>query len=514
MKKQKIFVIVIVILLILTVTFAGCDELPGKSAYDLAVENGYEGTLTEWLESLKGVNTEGKSAYELAVENGFTGTVTEWLESLKGVDGEDGAASSVGKSAYELAVENGFTGTVTEWLQSLKGTDGEDGAAASVGKSAYQLAVENGFVGTVNEWLASLKGTDGLDGQNGADTSLMSVSYAANKTILSTVTIYCEFEISGSTTNSAGSGIIIADDKENGDAYIITNYHVVFDSSATPKISNNITLYLYAMQYSQYKIAATYIGGSLTYDVAVLKIENSDIYKNSASMPADISNNTTQYVGETAIAVGNPQGTGISVTTGIVSVDSEYIEMTGADGVTPVKFRVLRIDTAVNSGNSGGGLFNSAGQLIGMVNAKIISSNVENIGYAIPLNVVMNAYNNIMRNCDGIENLKMQRCLLGVTIFASASTAFYNTDTSKTEITETISVESVSETGAAFDILLKDDIILSTTYGGITNEVKRVFELVDFSLNFVHNETLTLTIIRDGVTMDVHIQLVNVIEVE
>ncbi len=80
-----------------------------------------------------GVN--GLSAYELAVQNGFTGTLTEWLESLKGADGKDGMDGADGKdglSAYEIALKNGFVGTESEWLNSLKGKDGADGNSPEV----------------------------------------------------------------------------------------------------------------------------------------------------------------------------------------------------------------------------------------------------------------------------------------------------------------------------------------------------------------------------------------------
>lgn len=141
----------------------------GKTAYDLAVEKGYKGTLKEWLESLKGSDgqngSEGKSAYELAVEKGYTGTLEEWLLSLNGTNGSNG------KSAYELAVEKGYEGTLDEWLESLKGSNGSDGQDGSNGKSAYELAVEKGYSGTIEEWLESLNGTDGKDGSDGSDGS-------------------------------------------------------------------------------------------------------------------------------------------------------------------------------------------------------------------------------------------------------------------------------------------------------------------------------------------------------
>ena len=135
------------------------DELErgdnGKSAYEIAVENGFTGTEEEWLETLKGQNGEaGKSAYEIAVENGFTGTEEQWLAALSGQNG------ATGKSAYEIAVENGFTGTEEQWLAALVGQNG------ATGKSAYELAVENGFKGTEEQWLASLKGENGATGKS------------------------------------------------------------------------------------------------------------------------------------------------------------------------------------------------------------------------------------------------------------------------------------------------------------------------------------------------------------
>ncbi len=134
----------------------------------------------------------GKSAYEIAVENGFVGTEEDWLASLKGetgaagqngqdgkngVDGTNGLNGEAGKSAYEIAVANGYTGTEEDWLASLKGATGARGATGAKGakgakgddgKSAYEIAVENGFEGTEEEWLASLKGEKGETGATGA----------------------------------------------------------------------------------------------------------------------------------------------------------------------------------------------------------------------------------------------------------------------------------------------------------------------------------------------------------
>lgn len=133
----------------------------GKSAYEIAVENGFVGTEIEWLESLKGA--DGK--------NGVDGAPgQDGIDGKNGADGQDGANGSDGKSAYEIAVANGFIGIESEWLESLQGKDGidgEPGVNGTDGKSAYIIAVEHGFTGTETEWLASLKGADGKDGADG-----------------------------------------------------------------------------------------------------------------------------------------------------------------------------------------------------------------------------------------------------------------------------------------------------------------------------------------------------------
>lgn len=154
----------------------GADGKDGLSAYEIALENGYSGTESEWLISLKGADglpgqdgtdgANGKSAYELAVENGFAGTEEEFLVSLKGDKGDAG-------NSVELSIQNGAlmwrtvdsAGTPTYmWvhllsIDSIKGEEGE---------SAYETAVSAGFEGTELEWLESLKGEKGESGEQGA----------------------------------------------------------------------------------------------------------------------------------------------------------------------------------------------------------------------------------------------------------------------------------------------------------------------------------------------------------
>lgn len=197
---------------------------------------------------------DGKSAYQIAQDNGYTGTETEWLESLHGatgatgatgVDGQDGAN---GLSAYELAVQQGYSGDLTSWLASLhgadgqdgvdgtngtNGTDGADGQDGADGKSAYQIAVDNGFVGNESAWLASLvgatgakgdKGDTGDAGQDGADGTTVAVgttttgAAGTNASVTSTYnsvtnTITLDFTIPRGATGESGSSANITADE-------------------------------------------------------------------------------------------------------------------------------------------------------------------------------------------------------------------------------------------------------------------------------------------------------------
>lgn len=200
--------------------FEGDDDIPIPPTPDL-----YTQLLQKIAEIQAGINgKDGLSTYEIAVENGFVGTVSDWLESLKGsdglpgkdgingtdgvdgkdgadgrngvdgkdgrdgVDGQNGTDGENGLSAYELAVQNGYMGTEEEWLLSLKGRNGIDGKTVELrvynnelqyrwldsvghdvsmwthlflltnlkGKSAYEVAAENGYTGTEEEWLQSI----------------------------------------------------------------------------------------------------------------------------------------------------------------------------------------------------------------------------------------------------------------------------------------------------------------------------------------------------------------------
>lgn len=162
-------------------------------------------------------------------------------------------------------------------------------------------------------------------------------------------------------TSGAGSGVIIA-----REGYVITNHHVIDGADTIIVRTTDGT-----------EFPATLVGSDAASDVAVLKIDPAD----KTLTVAILGDSAKLMVGEDAIAIGNPLGSlGGTVTNGIISALDREITIDGES------MRLLQTNAAVNPGNSGGGLFNLAGELIGVVNAKSSGENVEGLGFAIPIN--------------------------------------------------------------------------------------------------------------------------------
>ena len=370
-------------------------------------------------------------------------------------------------------------------------------------------------VGNGGDTVINVDGGDTYENINITSTSNGSL-LAASKAVLSAVSIICTFDettysfLGQPTTEekaSAGSGVIYKLDKEKGDAYIITNYHVIYNASADQKdgISDDIRLYLYGMEMmtseeKTYAIPATYVGGSMNYDIAVLKVTASDVLMSSCARAVDVADSNGVSVLDTAIAVGNPGAGGLSATVGYISVDSEDITVAFEVGNSQkgVSLRVMRTDAAVNSGNSGGGLFNDKGELIGIVNAKSGDASEENIGYAIPSNVAVAIAENAMHYSDG----SIYRCLLGVTVGVKNFNTEYDLETGKIKKLEEVVVTEISNGAAVDGILEVGDVINSITLSGKTMEVSRIHHVVDFMLYARLGDTVSINITRGGETLE------------
>ncbi len=349
------------------------------------------------------------------------------------------------------------------------------------------------------------------------------VAYAAAKGLRSAVSIYCTFEVTSSgssqwnprpstkTYYATGSGVIYQLEVD-GSAFIVTNHHVVYEheSNSDNHVSDKIYIYLYGMESEDYAIPATYVGGSSKYDLAVLRVEANEIlqaaYATGTAAPVTVADSDTVAPGMTTIAIGNPAADelgGLSVTSGIVSVDSEYITMTAGDGSGEVSFRVIRTDAPVNPGNSGGGMYSDRGELIGIVNAKIADSDIENIGYALPSNVVRAVADNIIDYCYDTDCESVMRGLLGITIQTTGYSTAYDAESGLLVRCEEISVYEVTAGGLGENILKADDVVKSITIGEKIIPVTRQHHLIDAMLDVRVGDTVTLSIVRDGQEMTV-----------
>jgi serine protease Do len=199
-------------------------------------------------------------------------------------------------------------------------------------------------------------------------------------------------------------------------------------------------------------------------------------------------------VGEKTYAIGNANGEGISVTEGVVSVDSESIKMVSSDGLRTVKYRVMRTDAAINHGNSGGALFNAYGELIGITNAKNVKDETDNMGYALPITQVKSLVENMQAN-----NGVVKRAWLGIQTLLTSSTAKLD-ESGKMVVEEEVTVATIlaDDKGAGYDKLKVGDILKSITIGTETKEITRDFMLNDMLLKLRKGDTATIKVVRDG----------------
>lgn len=315
---------------------------------------------------------------------------------------------------------------------------------------------------------------------NISDYSDTSVS-VAEKVLPSVVGITVTYQISsffgGSSTGEAtGSGIIVSED-----GYIVTNNHVInsdASSSFTIAEATGIKVNIYGDSQSY---EATIVGTDVYTDLAVLKIEKTGL------SPVTIGDSNSVKVGEFVMAVGNPLGMDYSVTSGIVSAVDREIESEGST------YTAIQTDAAINSGNSGGALVNSKGELIGINTMKFAGTGIEGIGFAIPISSATTIIDQL------IEYQTVKRPYIGI-----VGSSVDSTTAKRYNLPEGIYVESVEENSpASLAGLQQSDIITKIE----DQEVKSVNELNKIKYTYNIGDTVKLTIYRNGETLDLNIVL-------
>lgn len=270
---------------------------------------------------------------------------------------------------------------------------------------------------------------------NYSDTAI----YAAQKALPSMVSISVEYDVNYMGMKKAvagsGSGVILSED-----GYILTNNHVISsaDSSSFYQVSDaksiKVKIYGDDTEYS-----AEIIGTDSQTDLAVLKIDKTGL------TAAELGDSSSVPIGEFVLAIGNPYNLDYSVTAGIISALNR--EMT----VENTTYNVIQADCAINSGNSGGALVNSKGEVIGITTLKLAGDGIEGVSFAIPVNETVPIYKEL------IEKGKISRPFVGISgIDLDEATAIRN------GLTKGIYVDSVvSGSGAEDAGIMAGDVIVS-----------------------------------------------------
>lgn len=427
-----------------------------------------------------------------------------------------------------IGLEDYYTITYTDGTTSgFTVTNGKDGEA---GKDATEFSVQelydfyiaNGGTGNVEEFIEKFS----LSGEAAVSPS------AFKSCLLSSMKIYSVFTegLSREETGYTGSGVIYAMSEEY--TYIVTNYHVVYDHKAfgSNKISRKIYAYMYGSEsepvkdngtYSAddgYAISCEYVGGAITADIAVIRAKTQDVLKiNSKARAVEV--NTGYAVQDRVYAVGNPSDEGMSVTTGIISVDSEYIALTIDDRLR--YYRSLRTDAGLNHGSSGGGLFNEQGQLVGITNSgdtvTVDETEVPLAGknYAIPASIVKGTADGIIYYylTEGADYTK--NVYLGMTTEEKNSRYVFNEESGSGEIIADIYVTAVEHRAVngfaptsaqkiAKNMGLKSGdklLTLSITKGNETSEyrIKRLFTAKELLMGVRAGDKIKFGYEREGV---------------
>ena len=290
-----------------------------------------------------------------------------------------------------------------------------------------------------------------------------------NSTVGITTSITTNYWGYQSTSAASGSGFILSED-----GYVITNFHVIEDSSAITVSMNDGTEY-----------AAKLVGYDESNDVAVLKIDAKNL------TPVVLGKSGNMHVGDNVVAIGNPLGElTFSLTSGTVSALNRDVTM--SNGLT---MTLIQTDCAINSGNSGGALFNMYGEVIGITNAKYSSSSygeasIDNIGFAIPIDDVKYIIESI------VEKGYISKPYIGVSVTDVSQ------ESQKFGLPKGAAVSSITEgSPAEASGLQLNDIITKVNDTEITSSS----DLVAVVRACQVNETLTLTVYRMGQTIELPI---------
>ena len=262
-------------------------------------------------------------------------------------------------------------------------------------------------------------------------------------------------------SESCGSGILVAEDTDY--LYIATNNHVVSDaSSLTICFVDNST------------VAAEVKGTDSGTDLAVVSVKKTDLSSETLETVkiATLGDSDSLKVGQAAIAIGNALGYGQSVTTGVISALDRQVTVTDSETGNQVTNALIQTDAAINPGNSGGALLNSRGEVVGINSVKYSDTQVEGMGYAIPMTTAEPIINKLI-NRQVVDS--SERAFLGVTgvdVTSDVASAY--------EMPEGIYVVQISEGSAAEEAGIQEGDILVSLDNSAVSSMETLEELLQY----------------------------------
>lgn len=281
-----------------------------------------------------------------------------------------------------------------------------------------------------------------------------------------------------SQASATGSGIILTTD-----GYIVTNNHVISSESSSSYYqiteATSIVVKLYN-DSTEYK--ATVVGTDSYTDLAIIKIDANNL------TAATLGDSTKLKVGEFVMAIGNPLGLDTTVTSGIISALDREVE--DDDGNV---YTTIQTDAAINSGNSGGALVNSLGQVVGINSMKLSGSGVEGIGFAIPISSATNVINQL------IDNGSVVRPYIGI-----AGSDISETISSRYNVPQGVYIEEVQENSPAEKAGLQVGDIITAING---TDIKTISELNKIKFTNNVGDKINLKVTRNNEELNVELTL-------
>ena len=440
----------------------------------------------------------------LSVVTVFSGLLGSGCEILEEIQPQPKSIVSIEKTAtdgvidtYTITYSDGTTSTfqITNGLDGENGKDGEDGIDGEdldVYKTYLDFIESENSDMTFSEFLKEYVSFDvNIEGDRVVATNLL-------RSVAKVSSCFIEgYELStGSEKYALYSGSAVIYKIESDYTYFITNYHVVYGEKAIAgkKISEDIHVYLYGSEstpstnydtskgyattvnYDDYAIPCTYVGGSATADIAVIRAQTLKV----KSINPDVKEITFADgygVGQKAIAIGNARSGGLSFTEGVVSMVEEYATL--SVGGKDRTYRLLRIDTSIYPGNSGGGLFDRDGKLIGITNGG--NTEYEHINFAIPLETVKGVADGILYYADSDLN-QTKKIVFGINIKPKNYKYCYNSQTEYGELTSVLTVSNVETNSIADKLGIEvGDVITALNINGVSHKINMNFNLSDLA---------------------------------